>query len=278
MELCVQSNQDIKYLDWASQIMFKYKDRNMIPDYIERYPGKKIILQCYNEENIPKEDLDWVSFVDFETLAEGNFCLVINDIEIAIMCNQLDMDFYFSYPIQSYEELYNVLDLNAKYVRLGAPLFFDLDNVKKLYPNIKIRIIPNIAYDDLYPRDNGVVGTWIRPEDLMLYNSYVDTIEFQDANREKEQALIRIYWEQRRWPGSLDTLITNLNYPGANYLVPSDFTEKRLNCRQRCFSGRNCSICYRFLNLANTELIQAYKDAKDNNELEVLDENEEEES
>ncbi len=278
MELCVQANQDPRYLDWASQIMFKYKDRNLIPDYIEKYPDKQIILQCYNEENIPKEDLDWVSFVDFETLADGNFCLAISDIEIATMCNQLDMDFYFAYPIQSYEELYNVLNLNAKYVRLGASLFFDLDNVKKLYPSIKIRIIPNVAYDDLYPRENGVTGTWIRPEDLMLYNSYVDTLEFADANREKEQALIRIYWEQRSWPGSLNTLITNLNYPAANYLIPSDFTEKRLNCRQRCYSNKNCAICYRFLNLANTELIQAYKDAKDNNELEVLDEEEEEES
>lgn len=277
MKLCVHSNQDPKYLDWADQIIFKYKDRDLIPDFIEKYPGKQIILQCYNEENTPKEELDWVGFVDYEILSRGNFCLAIRDIEIATMCNQLDMDFYFIYPIQSYEELFNVLNLNAKYVRLGSPLFFDLDNVKKAYPTAKIRIVPNIAYDDLYPRENGVLGTWIRPDDLMFYDQYVDTIEFEDITIDKERALINIYWEQRKWPGQLDTLITNFDYPAANYLISSDLTERRLNCRQRCLSGSKCSICYTFLNLANTELIEQYKKAKDNGELEILEDEELEE-
>lgn len=54
-------------------------------------------------------------------------------------------------------------------------------------------------------------------------------------------------------------IITNLNYPGVNRMIPTELTEKRMNCGQRCQSGGHCRLCYRYLELANPEFIQGLK-------------------
>ena len=253
MKLCVQARQEHKYLDWASEIIFEYRDREAIPDFIEKYPGKTFILTCYNQE-----DLDWDEIQGYALLAEDNFLLALNQLKFIQPCKEQNIRFYLGYPITSYDELNIVLELGSEYVRLGAPLFFDMDNIKKCFPTARIRAIPNIAYDDNYPRKNGICGTWIRPEDIKLYDDYIETIEFNDADLIKEKALIRIYWEERKWPGDLKLLITNLNAEGVNRMIQSDVTEARLNCRQKCMSQKNCHICTRALQLANPDLIQEY--------------------
>lgn len=255
MKLCLQARQDAKYLDWADEIIFAYRDREALPDYIEKYPDKTFILICFWQNNI-----DWDEIQNYTILAQDNFLLALNQISLIPKCLELNIRFYLAYPINSYDELNAVLDLGSEYVRLGTPLFFDMENIKRHFPLARIRAIPNIAYDDVYPRENGIAGTWIRPEDLKMYEPYIETIEFNDADLQKEKALIRIYWEEREWPGELQLLITNLNYPGVNRMIPSDITEKRLNCRQTCMSNKKCHICKLALQLANPGLMQEYKE------------------
>ena len=268
MKLCLSARQNIKYLDLADEIIFEYRDRDAIPDFIKKYPEKTIILTCFEK----LEDIDWDQIQNYNILAkEDHFILRIIDLKLIDTCNFYEILYYFAYPITSYDELNAVLSMGSYYVRLGAPLFFDLDNIKKYFPKIKIRALPNIAYDDSYIRNNGVAGTWIRPEDLLMYDDYIDVIEFQDANPQKEQALVRIYWQNREWPGDLRTLITNLQYSGVNYLLSSEITEKRLNCRQMCMANHKCKICHTMLQLANPSLLEEYKKAIDLNDLEPLE-------
>jgi hypothetical protein len=80
-------------------------------------------------------------------------------------------------------------------VRLGAPLFFDLPNVTRITGQTPIRAVANVAWYDFDPCDDPKVGTWIRPEDIGLYENYISVIEFEDCDNRKEQALYRIYAE-----------------------------------------------------------------------------------
>jgi len=256
MKLCLSARQEPQYLDWAHEIIFEYRDRKIIPDFIEKYPEKTIILTHFNFE-----DLDWDELKVYSVLSKNNFLLATNNIKIIDDCKQNQIRFYLAYPICTYDELSTVLDLGSEYVRLGAPLFFDLDNVKKYYPQAHIRLVPNIAYDDGYPREDGIVGTWIRPEDLNMYEPYAEVIEFNDIDPHKERALINIYWETRKWSGPVALLITNFNAPGINRMIPPEFTEKRLNCRQVCKARNSCHLCYRILQLADEERLTKYKEA-----------------
>jgi hypothetical protein len=65
--------------------------------------------------------------------------------------------------------------------------------------------------------------------------------------------------EQKNWPGDLKTIITNFNYPGVNRMIPNSLTERRMICGQKCQSGSSCKLCYRYLDLANPELIKNIK-------------------
>ena len=162
-------------------------------------------------------------------------------------------------PYQSAYQLQAVKAMGACYVRLGETLFF---NIKKTAAvGVPIRVIPNIAYIDGLPREDGVCGTWIRPEDIHLYEDYVAAMEFEDCKPTKEQALFRIYTQQKEWPGDLGLLITNFNHLGLNRLILPEVGEKRLDCRHICQLGGHCRICYRAMDLANKEDLTDYAEA-----------------
>lgn len=257
MKLCVQAQQEKKYLDWAQEIIFHWKDRKIIKDYIQLYPDKKMVLECYE----PISKIDWNELNAINALTNENLILKIKNISIANQCILNNIKFFFAYGIKSYDELNTVLNLNPYYIRLGAPLFFELDHIQKFYSDIKIRLVPNIAYDDLYSHENGIVGTWIRPEDIMMYDDYAEIIEFENVDDAQERALIRIYWTERQWLGDIDLIISDFNHIGSNPLLTSEFTEKRLNCGQTCMKNHNCKICYRHVNLANLEQLIDYQEA-----------------
>ena len=169
---------------------------------------------------------------------------------------RLDIPFFWGYKVQTYYQLQSLLNLGVCYIKLDAPLFFDLPKIKQY--NVPIRAVPNIAYDDGMIRADGIVGTWIRPEDIDEYDKYIDTIEFDNVTLTQEQALYRVYMEDKEWPTDLRLLIQNFNYTGNNRLLRSDLTQRRINCGQRCQSGAPCHICRRLLDIANPAILKEF--------------------
>ena len=64
--------------------------------------------------------------------------------------------------------------------------------------DIPIRICPNVAYDSYIPRLNGLKGMWVRPEDIGVYEEWVDTFEFVADTLDKEATLLHIYKDMNR--------------------------------------------------------------------------------
>ena len=256
MRICLSARQQKEYLERVDEIIFEYRDRDAVIKYHDLYPDKMMNLNC---SDILK--IDWEQIIKIKDYIGENFVIGIDDVNIASICNNFKIKFYFTYPITSYDELSAVINLGSYYIRLGASLFFDLDNIQKFFPEIKIRLIPNVAYDDQYTRYSGIYGTWIRPEDLILYDEYADIVEFQAEDPQRERALYRIYIEEHTWPGDLDMIITNFNATGQNAFLPPDMGEKRLNCRQRCMSRQPCHICKIALAIADRDLLEDYEKA-----------------
>ena len=48
---------------------------------------------------------------------------------------------------------------------------------------------------------------------------------------EKEEALCRIYAQRKEWPGEMNMLFINFNYPAENRMVPPNLALVRLNCK-----------------------------------------------
>ena len=251
MKFCLSNRQSKEYLTKADQIKVQFRDRKSIPDLILDYPGKEIIL-----ENPHSEELDWNELQTWRMLAKDDFVLCLSDPGQLIQAIEKGFKAYFGWTISDYEVLNTVLEMGVCYVRVSGPLFFDLDHVDG-----KIRVTANITFEDGLVRKDGVIGTYIRPEDVELYDEYIDVIEFGDCDLKKEQALYRIYAEQKEWPGDLGMIITGLNHTGVNRMIHPDFAKRRISCRQRCKSGGVCLSCYRFLNLANPDLFTEIKNS-----------------
>lgn len=260
--VCLSARQEDKYLRNAKEIKFEYRDRKAIPDYAEKYPEATIIL-TFTPGNI--EIIDWTEIKNYNILCKEKFIFGIYKITDAEKCKELGIKFYFGYPITSYYELFSIIKMEPAYIRLGAPLFFEIEKIHSAC-KIPIRAVPNVCYIDGLPRENGINGTWIRPEDYDIYEEYISIYEFEDCDLQKERALYRIYMEEKKWPGEFNLLFTNFNYDGVNRMILPDMTKQRLNCGQRCATlNGNCRICYRLIDLANPEKIKKYVDDIKNN-------------
>lgn len=255
MKVCLSGRQDKEFLKKADEIKLEYRDRRIIPDYIIDYPGAYIIIEL-----LPGiEEIDWDALQEYNYLCHEKFYLCVSSIEQAKEASNLGIKFYSGYPIESDFELQGWINVKASYVRLGMPLFFEMDRLKKQYGDkIKFRAVPNVAYLDGLSHSDGINGQWIRPEDIRLYDQYIDVFEFESINKAQEQALYKYYIEKQEWLGSLKTIISNFKAEGSNTMIPSDVIKTRLNCGQKCVKGSDCRICYRAVNLANPEKIESY--------------------
>lgn len=245
MKYCISGRQSKYILEKADEIKLSYKDIDILPAYLRDYPTKTIVL------DIPKEaeDIEWNKLKNLAK--ENNLILCLEDLFYAGLCNSLDIPFYWSYPISSWYELDGLIKLNPCYLFITNPLSFELDVVKKK-TNIPLRLCPNLAYDSYIPRENGILGTWVRPEDINIYEKYIDTFEFVINDLSKEATLFRVYQQDGEWPGNLNVLIGNLSVDVDSRMLPKEFGEVRTTCGQRCLKNGRCHFCESAINLSDS--------------------------
>lgn len=254
MKFCLMNRQSGALLRSASEIKMEYRDYKSIPQLFEEYPGTPVII------DLDQEEVDWRTLETYRRMRPSDLICCVRSRFQAEIARDLKIKFYYGFPISNYLELKRWLNLGVCYVRLDAPLFFDLPNVVKITGETPIRAVANIAYEELWDGETGIHGTWIRPEDVNTYEPYISTIEFEDCDIKKEQALYKLYAEQHKWPGSVSLLISNLLSNAANRLLPPQLAEKRLSCKQQCESFGHCERCDLYFKLADPETLRRFRE------------------
>lgn len=262
MKFCLSSRQSAEYLRKADEIRVEYRDRKNIPDLAEKYPNATVILEIPPQTRWELDEIKQYSY-----LCKGKFicCLAhINDEGIPFL-QEHNIPFFWGYEVTTPNELNLVKQIGVCYVLISGPLFFQQDLLVK--KGVPARVMPNLANLYHFPSSFGTTGAWIRPEDLHLYEPAVAAVEFFAPDLKREQALFRIYAEQKAWPGQLHMIVENLGDTPTNRMLPTEITLSRLNCGQKCEANGSCRLCYRYFALANEEKIKEYK-------AEVIDKNE----
>lgn len=254
MMYCLSSRCSEKYLSQADEIRVDWRDRESIIDLANEYQSATIILVCEPEANQEIEKIEM-----WNRSAAGRLICCLRNMDLAPILRSMNIRFYYGFPIETYYELNALKAAGACYVRLGAGLFFEMNHVKEF--GIPVRAVPNVAYLSYLPFTSGIPGTWIRPEDIDFYDkaNYISTIEFEDANTTKEEALFRIYALGQGWGGPLNELFTNFESDARGCLIHPDVAEARANCSQRCEKGGTCQICYRAMRLADKDVWEKIK-------------------
>lgn len=254
MKFNLSSRQSPEYLRQCDEIDVVYNDRNVILDLIEKYPNKTIILKKYSIEEV-----DWKEIENFNTMCQGNFYFGSNKLTEIKEGAAKGIKVFHLVPAYGYMFLKQLKEVPVSFVYLDAPLFFNLPSIKKQF-DIPVRAVVNRASYYSYGEDNwdGVNGTWIRPEDLPVYEDFIDVVEFDNSdNLDKVRGLFRVYKQQGKWPGQLYYLINGLKHKGLGALLPENFGKRRLDCNQRCMEGKKCRFCWTSLDFANKEALKA---------------------
>jgi hypothetical protein len=264
MKFCLSCNQDASFLAKADEIKVKSYEHKNILSLAQKYPNADIVLDwpCgSNEHALPQQTI-----IDYNNITKQKLIVCVDNItpELDKFCTENNIRYFWGYPISTTYELQGIKNFyHVCYIKVAAPLFFQMDILKKF--DIPVRAIPNVADFGYIQQRDGINGTWIRPEDLESYEPVVTAVEFEDADKKKEQALFRIYAQDKAWPASLNYLITNLKADCANRMLPPEFTKTRLNCGQRCTAFGTCQLCYYYFVLANPDLIKTVSEHIDEN-------------
>ena len=262
MKYCLSARQPNNILKKADEIKIELRDYRAIPEYIEKFPDKTLILEFVNE--LP-EGFNWEEIQIYNDEISGNLICALSDLSLVPECQLRNIKFYYKYPVTSFFELEGLKSIGVCYILIGTPLLFDLKAVANY--KIPVRAIPNLAYEPYIKHKNGIIGGWIRPEDIETYDQYIDTFEFYAPKAlDKEAAMYKVYAENGNWPGNLNLLIDNLNFDFDNRLLydADGFAKRRISCEQKCLKGRSCHYCIDQFQFPSTTLL-AYRDYKNEN-------------
>ena len=265
MNYMLSCRQSLAAMRKADEIRVLYQDRgrlrDMLADPMELEWDQDIVI--YLPANTV---IDWSEINVYRDVFKLVFS-VEDTHDIQMVKNQGYYEVFWSYPVSTFYELRGLIDLGVTQVLLDAPLYFDLPTVKEICGDVEIRLIANKCFNNYMERKDGILGTYIRPEDVDAYSEYVDHIEFAATDLRQERTLLHIYRDEY-WPGNLNLLLTNLNYNVDNRGFPADFAERRIKCAHRCQRTGLCHYCITQFKYINTiqENIDWIKE-----QLEILD-------
>lgn len=239
VSLTCQHKDDV--LVKADEIIITFDRIGKLYDYIEKYPHKDFVI------DLPSGlTLDYPHVVMCEAqLTTGSLYIRLHDLNPHLQvakCKEHNLKFFWSEAAKTFYELYSLKRLGVSYTYIEAPLFFQMDEVKRV--GIPLRLIPNRCYSDGIPRENGLHGCWVRPEKLSLYEPYCNVVEFYSDSPVQELVFYRIYIKDKAWPGDMGTIYYGFNLHMDNNLVYEGLDEMRLNCGQKCETSRPyCVMC-----------------------------------
>lgn len=254
MRFCINGRQPYSVIKKADEIKFAYADKDKIIDLVENYSDKIIIL------DVPGDESDWNKWKMYdEVFAE--FHIALHDLSRAGEFNENNIKWYWPFPITSFYELGMITNLHPSYIVLGPPLSFDLKKVKKKaidenyepVQEIPLRMVVNSAHPSYLPTNgtHGICGQWVRPEDVNIYDEYVQCFEFEGYQSLKEEEVLLTTYQAGVWPGNLNLLIKKLDFNVDNRAIPEELGERRMICGQRCWSGSGCHLCVSAMKFAD---------------------------
>lgn len=243
MKYMMSCQHPITVLSEADEIKFEYRHKDRIDNLIKEDSVLCENIYIYITAKESAEGIDWDQLARYNkifklTLAFEN----LNIIQIGIANGFRS---FWSYPVCTYDELHGLLNMGVAEVLVGSPLYFDIPQVKKVceqYGTAELRLIANQCQNQNLPLSSAIYGTYIRPEDIPVYEQYVSHIEFITDTLTKEKTLITIY-KSGEWPGNLNLLLNDLDYNIDNRLIESTFAQTRLSCRHRCQRDNSCHFC-----------------------------------
>lgn len=258
MKYCFHFNHSNSHMMEGDEWIFNYPENN--PNLIlklkklkEEGCNKRIIIDISDFCGEPNWDILSASVREYPSSA---ILITKEQIDFVPQIRMNKIDWFFANGCFTWDMLKECADYGVSDVYIIDELGFDIKNVKSFCDKhgIKVRVYPNIAQTSaLLLTIGSYTSFFIRPEDVEVYEDYVDVLEFFGA-REKEGVLYEIY-SDGEWRSDLELLILNMPTPmekrTKNNFIANVFGSSRLDCRKKCLYGE-CKICANCISVAKT--------------------------
>lgn len=159
---------------------------------------------------------------------------------------------FFNIHIIDWDTLIDFLNFGVSDVYIAEAMGFELDKIAEIVHahNTQIRVFPNVAQAAI-SRSPDLLKFWIRPEDIIEYENYIDVCEFY-GDDEKQSVYYDIYVNDKKWAGNLNEIIIGLDTDINSRTLLPRFAKKRIKCGRQCMKGGKCHMCDRILELSKT--------------------------
>jgi hypothetical protein len=170
-------------------------------------------------------------------------------------CLENKIPFFFRTYVQDLDTFHGLINMGVSDVYIVEEMGFILDTLGPIAhsKNVSIRVFANVCQTSWKYNKNSLKSFFIRPEDIPIYDSYVDVVEFF-GSYDKQETMFRIYSINKKWYGNLQEIIQGLEEPLDSRYLPNIWAVARLSCEKRCLKGSPCSICTRLLD--TTQLLK----------------------
>jgi hypothetical protein len=251
MKYCLKYTNICTKLHHADEISIKYIEDKGLVDFMKKFKAQRIILRI-NPANFSNSEIRKLIAIK-KQYPEYNFSVALPYFDNALIPWFRDekIPFFIDKPCMCWEELHYLIKEGVSDINISGPLGFEMSKVKQVLNSldrkITIRATPN-KVENMIIYTPTLIGFYIRPEDVFLYEDYIDVLEFEGL--EHQDTFFAIYAEQKQFLGNLNQCIYGFQEQVDNKGLVSLCGERRRACGRQCLSGGRCRRCYALADIA----------------------------
>lgn len=262
MKYCVNYRRDLKCKNDVDELRIDYnRSDTTLFDFLILHKDQHININIIDAEDFINH-YEYRKFISFEKKEDcpHNYSFVLADYreeKCKIIYNQiitnLKASVYFNTKVTDWDTLIGMAELNISDMYITENLGFDLPFVSEYLKEkgIRVRTFANVCQSSWFTTPT-LKTFFIRPEDVDIYDPYVDVLEFYYERIDQQNVLYRVYAIEKKWSGNLAEIIIGFNENIDSRCILPEFAERRLRCNKRCLRTNNCQFCDRMLKLSKT--------------------------
>lgn len=243
MKYAINFYRNCRVLPKADEIIIKYEKTGQedLVRFARELPQEQRLI--VNICMLDAENDDYRIFKDAISAHKNMAFMISRDQTIYYQdFYEMNLPYFFIEPISNLDDFMGVITLGVTDIYVANELGFYLNKISTICKDkgIQIRVYPNVAQSSSSFPTPGFKKFFIRPEDVELYEQYVDILEFWGPI-DKQAVLYDIYHDGR-WQGNLQDIILNLNEEIDNMRIMPVFGEARSCCHKKC-AYNQCHFC-----------------------------------